>query len=78
MGATFATAPRGEAHYRAKLTEHDVRLLRALAAERRQLLEQAAELSNAALAAKFGVTPACVERVLYGQTWSHVGGGSTS
>lgn len=68
----YASAARGEAHYKAKLTESDVRLLRALAEERRALLDRLAALSNRALAGKFDVTERCVERVLYGQTWTHV------
>ncbi len=69
----YAAAPRGESHYRAKLTEADVRALRAIALERRQLLDRLAAISNRALAAKFEVTERCIDRVLYGQTWTHVG-----
>lgn len=68
----FATAPRGESHYRAKLTEDDVRALRAIAAERRELLDRLVAISNRALAEKFEVKQSCIERVIYGQTWTHV------
>ena len=67
-----AYAPRGAGHYRAKLTESDVRHLHQLAAERRALQTRISALSNRELAAKFDVTESCVERVLYGQTWTHV------
>lgn len=72
MSATYAKAMRGESHYRAKLTEEDVRNIRALAAERRALLDRAAALSTPAIAEKYEVKPSCIERVIYGQTWSHV------
>lgn len=62
---------RGEKHYRAKLTDDDVRLIRRAEIERRRLREQAEQLSNRALAEKFGVSPRCIERVL-GDGWSHV------
>lgn len=72
MSATYAKAVRGQDHYRSKLTDDDVRALRQIASDRRALLAQLAALSNRALAEKFNVTPACVERVIYGQTWSHI------
>lgn len=72
MSATYAKAVRGQDHYRARLTDDDVRALRQIAAERRELLDRLAAISNRALAEKFGVTAACVERVIYGQTWSHI------
>ena len=72
MSATYAKAVRGQQHYRAKLTDDDVRALRQIVADRRQMAARLAALSNRALAEKFGVTTACVERVIYGQTWSHI------
>lgn len=68
----YAAAARGESHYAAKLTEDDVRALRAIVAERRQLLDRLAAISNKALAEKFDVKESCIERVIYGQTWTHV------
>jgi len=62
---------RGERHYNAKLTDEDVRLIRKSEIERRRLREELAQLSNRALADKFGVTQRCIERVL-GEGWSHV------
>lgn len=72
MSGTYATAKRGEGHYKARLTDGDVLVLRQIAAERRTLLARLAAISNRALAEKFDVTPSCIERVIYGQTWSHV------
>lgn len=54
---------RGIHHPRAKLTEHDVHLIRALGAE---------GLSHRQLARKFEVSKRAVEAVLTGQSWRHV------
>lgn len=72
MPATYATAPRGMQHYRAKLTDDDVRLIRAAAARRRELLNEAARLSTRVLAEKFEVAPTTIERIVYRERWSHV------
>lgn len=56
----------------AKLSEDDIRLIRACVEERERLRAQAAELSNAKLAEKFGVHEATIEKVLSGVTWGHV------
>lgn len=63
---------RGSQHYRAKLTEDDVKLLLACKAERDRLLSEARELSNARLAGKFGVNEKAVERIFYRAGWGHV------
>lgn len=63
---------RGSAHPLAKLTEHDVRLILQLAAERRQLLDAASRLSTTRLAEKFDVAPSTIERIIYGERWGHV------
>ena len=54
---------RGERNPRAKLTESDVRLIRALGAH---------GLTQRAIAAKFEVSKRAVEAVLTGQSWRHV------
>lgn len=67
-----ANHSRGERHYRAKLTEDDVRLIREAAEYRAKLLAEAASLSNASLAEKFDVTPSAIGRILYNGAWGHV------
>lgn len=62
------TRRRREPHHNAKLTPDDVQLIRALAAERAKLREQADRISQKALAEKFGVsqtTISCVENYVY-------------
>ena len=54
---------RGERNHRAKLTEDDVRLIRALGAE---------GMTHRGLAAKFEVSKRAIEAVLTGQSWRHV------
>lgn len=54
---------RGVAHPRAKLTENDVRLIRALGAE---------GMTHRGLAAKFEVSKRAIEAVLARQSWRHV------
>ena len=54
---------RGVKHPRAKLTEDDVRLIRALSKE---------GLSQRAIAKKFYVSKRAVEAILTGRTWRHV------
>ena len=68
----YATAKRGENHYAAKLTNDDVRHIRALVEERRALAKRLSALSNRSIAEKFDVTTSCIERVIYGQTWTHI------
>ena len=62
----------GEDHYAARLTEADVRLIRALGEERSRLLQSARKLSNATLAEKFDVSVRTIERVLDRSRWGHV------
>lgn len=54
---------RGVKHPRAKLTEDDVRLIRALSKE---------GLSQRVIARKFYVSKRAVEAILTGRTWRHV------
>jgi predicted DNA-binding protein (UPF0251 family) len=54
---------RGERHPRAKLTEDDVRLIRALGAE---------GMTQRGLAAKFEVSKHAIEAILTRQSWRHV------
>lgn len=63
---------RGEKHYRAKLTDDDVRLLRACDVERREHLRKAKELSSEKMAEKFNVSKRAIEAIYYGQAWNHV------
>lgn len=51
---------RGERHHAAKLTEDDVRAIRA------------SDLSGPALAAKYGVSPFTIYKLLDGRSWAHV------
>lgn len=55
--------PRGEAHYRAKLTEADVREMRRLHADGVIYLD---------LAARYGITPLAAWKAVRGKNWSHV------
>lgn len=54
-----------------KLTEDDVRLIRAAVGERERLRQEARELSNASLAEKFGVHTRTIEKVIQGYSWGH-------
>ena len=70
---------RGSERYNSALTEDDVRLIRAAARHRQELLEQARrmnreakQLSNARLAEKFGVQLGTVRSVVDYKTWRHV------
>lgn len=56
-------ASRGEAHYRAKLTEDQVRAIRA---------EHAAGASYLALAARYGVGKTTIGHILAGRSWKHL------
>lgn len=72
MSGSYAKARRGSDHYKAILTEDDVRIIRAAAEERARLRAEASRLSNLELAFKFGVGKKCIERIVARQTWSHV------
>ena len=54
---------RGEAHYNAKLTDHECRLVLELVAERAELIRKARELSDAKLAEKFDVHPHTIYKI---------------
>lgn len=56
----------------AKLSEDDVKLIRAAAVERERLRAEARQLSNVALAEKFEVHERTIEKVLQFETWIHV------
>lgn len=64
-------ARRGE-ECNAVLTEDDVRQILVLLALRDQYKAQWKALSNAHLAEKFGVHVRTIEKVISGETWSHV------
>jgi len=54
--------PRGEKHYRSKLTEHDVRLI----------VELHPDISTRKLAEKFEVSQSTIARILTCRNWKHV------
>jgi hypothetical protein len=66
------TPQRGADRYNAKLTDHDVRLIRELVAERSRLLAAARALSNRQLAEKFDVNYRTIEKVAEYRSWIHV------
>lgn len=55
-----------------RLTDEDVRLIRALVEERERHREEAAKLTNAKLAEKFGVHVRTIDKVTAGENWGHV------
>ena len=55
-------APKGEAHGQAKLREADIRIIRALVGQ----------VSQRALAARFGVSDRTIRDIQRGKTWTHV------
>jgi len=59
-------------HRTCKLTEDDVRLIRALCDERDILLAQAAKVSDRKLAEKFEVAPSTIYAVAKRQKWASV------
>ncbi len=61
----------GVDHWNAKLTEDDVRLIRALVEERAMHLAEARKLTDAAIAEKFEVHPNTIWKV-YRTSWTHV------
>lgn len=64
--------PKGEKTYNALLTEHDVKLIRALAEDRSQLRTQMLRISDRSLADKFGVSESAIRKVIYRESWVHV------
>jgi hypothetical protein len=72
-GRANETAARGTALPQSKLDEEKVAAIRSAARQRANLRKYITEnLTNDALAAEFGVHPRVVEKVLSGETWSHV------
>jgi hypothetical protein len=63
---------RGSQLPQAKLTEHDVCLIRKLIDEREAEKRRLAELTNAKLAEKFGVHVRTIDRISMGETWGHL------
>jgi len=53
----------GNQNAKQKLTRDDVKLIRDLCSERKRLLDEAARLTNCAIAQKFGVTPNYIDRI---------------
>lgn len=66
--------PKGSNHHNAKLTEEDAEMILVLIAERKKLIEQASNLTHAAIAEKFGVCKQTVCEISMGKTWRHVKG----
>lgn len=54
--------PRGESHYRSKLTERDVKLI----------IELHPEVSTRKLAEKFEVSQSTIAKVVSARSWAHV------
>ncbi len=70
--------PRGEELNHARLTADEVAAIRSAAVQRERLREYIRrELSNDALAAKFGVHRRTVEKVTAFESWCHVLGPAT-
>ena len=66
-------APRGCALPQSKLIEGDVLAIRSAAVQRQNLRNHIAQnLSNEALAQKFGVHVRTIEKVVQQETWGHV------
>jgi DNA-binding NarL/FixJ family response regulator len=63
MSVDLYATRRGEAHPRAKLTEDDVHLIRALSKE---------GLSQRAIAKKFYVSKRAIEAIVTGTGWKHI------
>ncbi len=63
MSVDLYASRRGEAHPRAKLTEDDVRLIRALSKE---------GLSQRVIARKFYVSKRAIEAIVTGTGWKHI------
>jgi hypothetical protein len=63
---------RGEDLPQSKLTEADVRAIRAKLERRNQLLEEAKTLTNDAIAREFGVCRSSINKIAMGYTWSHI------
>ena len=55
-----------------KLTEDDVRLIRAMHDERKRLAKDMSELTCNAIANKFDISPSTVHEITSGYIWKHV------
>lgn len=65
--------PRGMDLHHAKLTDLDIGAIRSAAVQRENLRQYIRDnLSNEALASKFGVHRRTIEKVLAFESWSHV------
>ena len=71
-GGAHITAPHGAQLPQSKLTADDVRMIRALVAERDRMDERRRALTNAAIAEKFGLHVRTIEKVIRGETWGRV------
>lgn len=65
-------AKRGEELPQSRLTDDDVRNIRALIKHRSDLLSQAKQLTNRRIAEKYGVHFRTIDRIASGETWGHV------
>ena len=63
---------RGTELPQSKLTEDEVRQIWALVAEREKLRKRLSNLTNKAIADRFGVHVRTIEHILYEGAWSHV------
>lgn len=61
--ALIGRVPRGEGHYRHKITEEQVRIIKS---------ESAAGVTRAALARRFNITRTAVIKVVRGTRWKHI------
>ena len=65
-------AKRGTDLPQSRLTDDDVRTIRALIEHRADLLRQAKQLTNKRIADKYGVHFRTIDRISSGETWGHV------
>lgn len=70
--AAAKNPPRGEAHFRHKLTDADITLIRKLVAERDKLLAELEKISYEKLGEKFEVHPNTIRRIGQFVVWKHV------
>ena len=63
---------RGENHHKARLTEQDVRNIRAIHAEYRKALEAIRHMTPTAQALKHEVSKNAIESVIYRKSWKDV------
>jgi len=63
---------RGENHYKAKLSNCEVKWIKDLLAQREKLLKQARDLTNAKLAEKFEVSKRTIDKISEGYSWIHI------